>query len=304
MPSLTALRAFEAAARNLSFRDAAEELHVTHSAVSHQIKDLERELGTSLFWRRGRRVELTEVGALYYPVLRDTFDRIAEGAELVRRATRPNTLTVQVYVTVAVRWLIPRLHDFQEANRDLLAYLSTSYLDWEFDAEHVDVGFVCASEPHRAAWHYTPLFRALMFPVCSPALVQGGLGLRQPSDLVNHALLQVYTAADDWSAWLEAAGVPQLAGRTGPRFDSYLLALEAAINGQGVAMATDFVVANDLLTGRLVKPFALEVPQPGAWYLVCLKERRAEPTIARFRHWLNGQIAADPNIRGHDPANT
>jgi len=111
---------------------------------------------------------------------------------------------------------------------------------------------------------------------------------------VNHTLLQLYTAEDDWHAWLEAAGVPQLAGRAQSRFDSYLLALEAAIEGQGIAMVPHFMVASDLRAGRLIKPFAIEVRQPGRWYLVCRREQRADARIARFRDWLAAEIAADP----------
>lgn len=297
LPSLTALRAFEAAARHLSFRAAAEELAVTQSAVSHQVADLERSLGVALFRRAARRVALTESGLLYYPFLRDAFERIAQGTALVARTSAAGELNVQVYITVAVRWLIPRLPQFQSAHPDILVRFSASHVDWEFDETAADLGIVCTAAADRAPLHYTHLFDARLVAVCSPAVARAGLGLRQPADLVNHALLQLYTAVDEWQVWLKAAGVPEVRGRAAPKFDSYLLALEAAMEGQGVAVAPRFLVAGDLRTGRLVQPFALEVPQPRRWYLACRKERRSEPRVARFRDWLVSEIAADPAMR-------
>jgi len=292
-PPLTALRAFEAAARHLSFRNAADELGITHSAVSHRIAALEKFLKTRLFRRLARRVELTEAGVLYYPYLRDAFERIALGTALVSRATVSGELTVQVYVTVAVRWLIPRLHDFQTRHPDIAVRLNASQLDWEFDAEAGDIGMICTQSVNRPGLHCSHLFDAKLSPVCRPDIARN---LKRPSDLANQALLQLYTASEDWQAWLTAAGVAGLHGRAAPKFDSYLLALEAANDGQGVAIAPHFLVAADLKSGRLIKPFTLAVQQPRRWCLVCRKERRNEPRIQRFRDWLTEQIAADPNI--------
>jgi len=294
LPPLASLRAFEAAARQGSFRAAAEELALTQSAISHQIAGLERWLGTALFRRRARRVELTEAGAAYYPFLRDAFDRIAQGTGLVSRQALAGELMIQVYVTVAVKWLIPRLHRFQAAEPEIVVRMSTNQLDWEFDPATGDLGIICTRKADRPNLHYAHLFDARLFPVCSPAIAQGGTGLRQPAELVNHTMLQLYTAEDDWRAWLEAAGVPQLACRAEPRFDSYLLALEAATEGQGVALVPHFMVASDIRAGRLVKPFAVEVRQPARWYLVCRREQRSDARIVRFREWLAAEIAADP----------
>jgi LysR family glycine cleavage system transcriptional activator len=298
MPSLTALRAFEAAARHVSFRAAAEELNVTHSAISHQVKELERELGSALFWRKGRSVELTEAGRDYLPILRQAFEQIALGADQVRHLALAGDLTLQVYVTFAVRWLIPRLQGFHQSYPDIHVRLSTSFLDWDFDPERGDVGIIyCENEStKRADWHYHHLFDAVMFPVCCPALALAGMGLRQPAELVNQVLLQVYPALIDWRDWLTAAGVPELLRRSGPAFDSYLLALEAAAEGQGVAMAISPLVASDLRAGRLIRPFDLAVPQPGSWHLICRKERRDDPRIASFRRWLDQELAQDPAI--------
>lgn len=295
LPSLKSLQAFETAARHLSFRVAAEELSLTQSAISHQVAGLEERLGTSLFRRAARRVELTEAGAQLYPYLRDGFDRLAQGVGQVDRVRISGDLVVQVYVTVAVRWLLPRLHQFQSGHPDILVRLSTSQLDWEFDPTTGDLGLICTRNPNRPGVHYTHLFDARLVAVCAPSLLRAGLGLRQPAELVNHAMLQVYTAAEDWHDWLEAAGLPTLKGRAAPKFDSYLLAIEAAVEGQGVAVVPEFMVAPDLKSGRLVKPFpTLEIRHGASWYLACLEERIKEPRIQHFRDWLVAEIAGDP----------
>ncbi len=296
LPSLAALRSFESAARHLSFRAAADELSVTQSAISHQVAELERRLGVRLFSRHSRRIELTAAGALYHPYLREAFDRLELGTALVTRTGTVGQLDVQVYVTVAVRWLIQRLHSFSSAHPEIVVRFSASHLDWEFDDSAGDVAIVCTEQPSRAQLHYTHLFDARLTPVCSPSTLHGGIGMRQPADLVNHALLHVYTAADEWAVWLDAAGVAELHGRNAPRFDSYLLALEAAMEGQGVAIVPTFLAAGDLKSGRLVAPFALDVAQPRRWYLVCRNERRNDPMVQHFRDWLHGEVAADSNI--------
>jgi LysR family glycine cleavage system transcriptional activator len=296
LPSLSSLRTFDAAARHLSFRAAADELAVTQSAVSHQIADLERRLGVALFVRTSRRVELTAAGAQYHPYVRDAFERIERGTALVTMAHTARELDVQVYVTVAVRWLIPRLHSFTTAHPDVKVRLNTSHIDWEFAEGESDVAVVCTDRTDRPGLHHTHLFDARLTAVCSPGLAHAGLGLRQPADLVNHSLLQLYTAVDECAAWLRAAGVPQVVGKGSVRFDSYLLAIEAAIDGQGVAIVPTFLVAADLRSGRLVAPFPIEVPQPRAWHLVCREEQRDQPPVQQFRDWLKAEIDADPTI--------
>lgn len=294
LPPLSALRAFEAAARHVSFRAAAEELGLTQSAISHQVAALEEHFATRLFDRAGRRVTLSEAGRLFFPFVRDGFDRVTQGTELLRRARMSEDLRVQVYVTVAVRWLIPRLHRFQAANPNVVVRVNTSHFDWEFDPQIADLGLICTASPDRAGLQYDHLFDALLFPVCTPGLAQAGLGMRQPVDLVNHALLQVYTTANDWHIWLQAAGVPNLKGRAAAQFDSYLLAIEAALDGQGVALAPHFMVAEDLKLGRLVRPFPVEVRQPARWYLVCPTDRLDDRPVQAFRAWLRDEIGKDP----------
>ena len=300
LPSLSALRAFEAAARHGSFRAAADELNVTHSAISHQVKALEDHLNVPLFSRGGRAVRLTEEGRILFPILRESFDNIVAGTDMLRRRQSAGPLTIQVYVTLAVRWLLPRLHAFSQAQPDVQVALATSYTDWDFARGEVDAGILFVETKH-ADLDYTLLGKGRLFPVCAPALLKSGPPLRTPEDLRHHRLLDVYPAKHDWPDWLRAAGVESLAPNvSGARFDSYLLALEEAASGSGVSLALEAFVADDLKRGRLVMPFDLKVECRRPWYFVCPKERRNEPRVAKFRDWLLGCIRGSNGDRGFD----
>lgn len=295
LPPLRALTAFEAAARLGSFRLAAGELGITRSAVSHQVKSLEQRLGVQLFRRDARRAELTQAGHTYFPSVREAFDQIEAQTRALRPAVSDNELTVQVYVTVALKWLIPRLHDFERRYPDMKVRLSTSYFDWDFDEKNVDVGFILAR--NRAPEHYYRLlFRSLLTPVCSPELLKGPNALRSPQDLKKHKLIYVYTAEEDWHIWLEAAGVAGITLSDRLAFDSYILAQEAAIEGRGVAMTIGPFATEEVKLGRLVQPFPLRVPHRHNWLFACAGEHRIKPKVKRFEDWLVRQVAADPAL--------
>lgn len=287
---LTALRVFEAAARLENFRLAAESLNITQSAISHQVANLESHLGCDLFRRRGRNVELTEAGRIYYPFIRDAFERIDAGTAMLTNSARQE-LTVQVYVTVAARWMMPRLHALQKVCPDLLVRFNASHMDWEFDPSVADVGMISTREPNRAGLDYLPLFEAELIAVCSPALSEAPL--EGPADVIGHTLLEVYTARSDWDVWLVSVGLKRASRAATMRFDSYLLALEAACDRQGIAIVPDFLAAPDLAAGRLVQAVAHSVAQPAKWYLVARSGRFDESPIARFRDWLLGEIARE-----------
>jgi LysR family glycine cleavage system transcriptional activator len=292
---LRALTAFEAAARLGSFRLAAAELGITRSAVSHQVKALEQRLGVQLFRRDARRAELTQTGHAFYPAIRDAFDQIETQTRALRPPAVDNELTVQVYVTVALKWLIPRLHDFERRFPDMKIRLSTSYFDWDFDEKNVDVGLILArnkSPDH----YYRTLFRSLLTPVCSPELLKGPNALKTPQDLRKHKLLYVYTAEEDWHLWLEAAGVTGIKLSDRLAFDSYILAQEAAIEGRGVAMTIGPFATEEIMTGRLVQPFPLRVPHRHNWLFACNAEHRMKAKIRRFEEWLAKQVAIDPAL--------
>ena len=292
LPPLRALTAFEAAARLGSFRLAAGELGITRSAVSHQVKLLEQRLGVQLFRRDARRAELTQAGHTYFPTVRDAFDQIEAQTRALKPSAVDNELTVQVYVTVALKWLIPRLHDFERRFPDMKVRLSTSYFDWDFDGRNVDEGLVLAR--NRSPDHYyRTLFRSLLTPICAPALLKT---LKTPEDLKKHKLLYVYTAEEDWHQWLEAAGVTGIKLSDRLAFDSYILAQEAAVEGRGIAMTIGPFATEEIKMGRLVQPFPLMVPHRHNWLFACNAEHRMKPKIRRFEDWLVKQVAADPSL--------
>lgn len=295
LPPLTALRAFEAAARHETFKAAAEELNITASAVSHQIAQLEDRLGVPLFVRRAGRTELSGEGRLLQPYLREAFARMAEGVALVGRRGHAE-LTVQIYITVAVRWLMPRLHTFQKVHPDLMLKFNASHLDWAFDPGVADVGLVCTREPDRPGLATTPLFDADLVLVCSPGLLANDPPLNTPGDIARHQRLQVYTAQSDWTTWATAAGITLAAGAASASFDSYLLVIEAACEGRGVAVVPHFLAANDIRAGRLIQPFSVTARQPERWVLQCRADLAADSRVVRFRDWLIGEVAADPLI--------
>jgi LysR family transcriptional regulator, glycine cleavage system transcriptional activator len=287
LPPLTALRAFEAAARHESFRLAADELSITQSAVSHQIANLEKHLGKALFQRSGRNAVLTAAGQAFFPFIHEAMQKIDTGARLLARPS-PQELTVQVYVTMAARWMMPRLHRLQAACPDLMVRFNASQMDWEFDPASADVGIICTLQPNRPGLDYIPLFEAGLIAVCSPKLFAETV--QASYALIRQTLLEVYTASNNWDVWLSAAGIERSAAAASIRFDSYLLALEAAADGQGIALVPDFLAAPDLQSGRLVQPVPLSVPQPEKWHLVARKGKFQEPAAARFRDWLLGEI--------------
>lgn len=281
LPPMAALRAFDAVARHLSFRAAAGELRVTQSAVSHQIAELERRLGVELFERTGRRVALTSQGSLYQPYVRDAFERLAAGTALVTMGAPTRELDVQVYVTVAVRWLIPRLHSFTDQHPGIRVRLNTSQLDWDFDDGESDVAIVCTSQPTPDGHHATHLFDTALVAVCAPSVAARAAGGSLP-------FVRLYTAPDECDGWRAAAGLADAPSST-MSVDSYLLAIESAIDGQGVAVVPEFLVAADLRSGRLAAPFDTSIPQARRWFMVCRTERAEQSSVIAFRDWLLAQ---------------
>ena len=296
LPSLNALRTFESAARHGSFKGAATELCVTHSAVSHQIKQLERALGVELFLRKSRSVELTRVGRSYYPHLRDAFDRIAEATDLAVYSRSHSALTVQVYSTFAIRWLIPRLSLLGEQHPDLQVRLVTSQSDVDFEQDDVDV-CVMIGRRSRVNLRYDYLFSSRISPVCSPAMLESRSLNDDPTQLAEMPILQVYPSRRDWWLWLEANGVQGVDPDAGQQFDSYDLAMNSAMQGIGVALGMEPFVNRDLAAGLLVEPFPNGgIYVPSDWYFVCREEKSEHPDVATFRQWMLEQVAADETM--------
>jgi LysR family glycine cleavage system transcriptional activator len=291
LPSLTGLRAFEAAARHLSFTKAAAELGVTQTAISHQIRRLEEQLGLKLFVRGTRQVMLTREAQGFLPAVRRAFDDLRRASAELTRPGRASVLTVTTLPSFAAKWLVPRLAGFQEAHPEVEVRVSTSSQLVDFRRDDIDVGLRYGKGDWpglRADW----LMSEDVFPVCSPRLLEGPHPLRTPDDLAHHTLLHEISYREDWRMWLTAAGRPDLTGARMLSFDLQVSAIQAAIDGLGVALGRSATVEADLAAGRLVKPFDISLPADAGFYIVALRERAEEPKIRAFRDWLLGLVAA------------
>ncbi len=292
LPPLNALRAFESAGRHLSFTRAAAELNVTQAAVSHQIKALEERLGVTLFKRQNRRLLLTDAGQAYLPSVRDTFEGLARATERLLARDRGGALTASVLPSFAAKWLVPRLGRFRAAHPDIDVRLSTDLSLSDFARNDVDVG-IRYGQGGYPGLESVRLMTEELFPVCSPALLRGDKPLRKPSDLQFHTLLHDDFQVD-WRLWLTAAGVKGIDPARGPTFTDSSMVIQAAVEGQGVALARSVLSASDLAAGRLVKPFEVSMPASWAYYLVYPPATRDSPKIAAFRTWLLAEAQATP----------
>lgn len=279
LPPLNGLRAFEAAARHGGFAKAGIELNVSPSAISRLVKLLEDRLKVPLFVRRPNGLELTERGASYLSDLSAAFERIVQATERVRAASG---LVIGAGPTLAMRWLIPRLTHFHDMHPKIEVRISTTIER----ADPLMPDWTAAIRRGDGAWPGLTaqfLFRADLFPVCAPALAKT---MRSPGDLVRARILAAANAPEDWPAWLKAAKVPGVDLRRAQRFDYPAYALQAAVDGVGVAMARGAFVADDLAAGRLVRPFAPAVSHDKGWYLVHRPELAAQPALAAFKAWV------------------
>ena len=293
-PPLKAVRYFESAARHLSFSKAAEELNVTHSAISHQIKALEEWIGQPLFERTGRALRLTESGRQFLPPVRSAFRQLSEAAEDLRQANRGGPLTVSVLPSMASKWLVPRLYDFRAKHPEIEVRISATDRVEQIGQGGIDI----AIRYGRGRWPGVEtelLLQDDLFPICSPLLVNGDPPLRQPSDLQHFNLLNdsTWEAArfDFWHQWLEHAGVVGLELKGGFSFNYSNLLVQAAVDGLGIALGNTMLAGDDLRAGRLIKPFDISVPLDTAYYVVYVRDALKRPKIRAFRDWLVDQTA-------------
>jgi LysR family glycine cleavage system transcriptional activator len=297
LPPLNSLRAFEAAARHLSFTKAAEELHVTPAAISHQIKALEELLGVPLFRRLTRALRLTQAGQAALPPLRDGFDKLADAVDLLRAHEESGAITVSLDPSFAAKWLVPRLDRFRAVHPDLDVRLDATEKLVDFQRDNVDLAIRYGGGNYPGL-EAERLLSEEIFPVCSPKLLKGPEPLAQPGDLRRHTLIHLEWDSEDvtapnWRMWLLAAGIHDIDFTRGPVFSMTSLALQAAIEGQGVALASSFLVADDLAAGRLVAPFDLSVCDPldFAYHIVVPKRTADLPKVVAFKTWLLDEIA-------------
>jgi len=292
LPSLNGLRAFEAAARHLSFTRAAAELNVTQTAISHQIRRLEEQLGIRLFERRNRALALTREAQGYLPAVRAAFEDLRQATARLQRPEREDVLTVSTTASLAAKWLVSRVAAFQDAYPGIEVRITTSAHLVDFQREAIDmaVRYGRGSWPGvRAQW----LMAEDIFPVCSPALRDAPHPLRRPEDLVHHTLLHTTESREDWQLWLTAAGLPvSLARRRGMSFDQSFMAIQAAVEGLGVALGRSAYVEADIGAGRLIVPFDMKLPADAGFYIVAPTETADAPKIALFRDWLLRSVAS------------
>ena len=288
--ALNGLRAFESAARLLSFTAAAEELGVTPSAVSHQIANLEETLGARLFQRLPRILLLTEDGETLRPYISDAFERILQGTSLVTSdVTKPQTLQLQVYVTVAARWLMSRLASFRISYPKVQIRLDTTIMDWDFDPNRADLGFIYAVNPRRDGVEYFQLLKARLVLVCNKTLARN---LKSRSALAQCTKIEVLQSSLDWEVWSQYNKFDGLPFAHVQQFDSLLLGIEAAIQGIGVLVIPEFIVHDDLRAGKLVTPLGRPVPQLGCWYVACTNARKFDKGVVGFKKWLGEKLAS------------
>jgi LysR family glycine cleavage system transcriptional activator len=286
LPPLSALRPFEAAARLESFSRAADELHITHGAVSHQVRALEEHLGAPLFARHGKRVSVTAGGREFAARVRSALDEIATAAEAVRPARRDHRLTVSVLPSFASRWLMPRLIGFMEAHPKIEVNVSASVGLADFARDEIDIAIRFGVGPW-AGLVCEKFLEDEYFPVASPKMNRGKLP-RTPRDLLGVRLM--LEDRDYWERWFEIAGVPLIHPLEGPLFNDSTYSLQAAARGEGVALARRSIIGEDLERGALKRLFNIAVPCRESYWFVSPKDRAGAASVKAFREWVKAQL--------------
>lgn len=296
LPPLNALRAFEAAARRLSFSKAAEELNVTPGAISQQIRQLEDFAGTPLFKRTGRSVLLTDAAQACLPLVNDAFEQIGEAARIMRAPARRGRVMVSCAPSFAAKWLAAKLEGFHSANPGIEAWVSADMQLTDFNTADADIAIRYGTGVYEGLKSEKLLDESVL-PVCSPALLEGPDAIRKPADLSAHTLIHDESpendpSCPDWGSWLAARGVRDVDASRGPRFNQAVLVIEAATNGRGVALAKRAIAQADLDTGRLVAPFADGSTEIDfSYWIVWPKGRHLSPDVRAFISWVKTEAA-------------
>ncbi len=298
IPGLQSLKAFDASARLLSFTKAAQELNVTPAAISHQIKELEELTGVTLFHRTSRHMQLSRAGMILKPAIAEALEGLTDALQRIRQLENPMQVRVTASPSIAAKWLVPRLDRFLDAvpGADVRIDVSSSVLDLERDDVDVAIRFGDGIYPGLSV---DKLFHDVLFPVCSPGLLQEGKPLREPRDLLQFTLIHLEYEAQgavwpNWRMWMLAAGIKDFNDTRGLHFSQTSLAIQAAIDGHGVALGDSTLVGDDLAAGRLVKPFELALKSPAqfAYHLITRRDTADRPMIKTFRNWILAEAAA------------
>ncbi|MBD2785696.1 transcriptional regulator GcvA [Xenorhabdus sp. DI] len=297
LPPLNALRVFDAAARHLSFTKAAEELFVTQAAVSHQMKSLEDFLGLKLFRRRNRSLLLTEDGQSYYLDIKEIFTAINDATRKLQARSAKGALTVSLSPSFAIQWLVPRLSGFNQSFPGIDVRIQAVDREEDKLADDVDVAIFYG----RGNWpglRTDRLYPEYLLPVCSPSLLTGDRPLKTPSDLAKHTLLHD-SSRRDWQAYIRQLDMQQQINvQQGPIFSHSAMVIQAAVHGQGVALANNVMAQNEIDAGRLVCPFNDVLVSKNAFYLVCHDNQAELGKIAAFRKWILTQAATEQERLG------
>jgi LysR family glycine cleavage system transcriptional activator len=289
LPPMSTLKSFEAAARHLSFSRAAAELHLTHGAVSRAVRTLEDFLQVELFTRNIRSVVLTPSGKTYFDIVQGLLDRLSTATVMLMDQRASTSLNVSTIDSFAAKWLVPRLFRFSAKHPDTDVRLSTSSSLANFHSDGIDIAIRYGRGNYPGLISELLLKEELM-PVCSPALLNGPKPLRELSDLRHHTLIHDDFPID-WVSWLRFAGVHDVDARRGLRFESSAHAVQAAVQGAGVALGRSALVADDLKAGRLVCPFNVAHPAEAAYHIVCPPEALKRQKVKAFRDWLMEEVA-------------
>jgi LysR family glycine cleavage system transcriptional activator len=288
LPPLNSLKAFEAAARNLSFTKAAEELFVTQAAISHQIKLLEEHLSIKLFMRRNRSLLLTEEGQSYYLDIKDIFASLYEATEKLLSRGAKGSISIALTPSFAIQWLIPRLSEFSSLHPDIDVKIKAVDFEENSLTDDVDVA-IYYGLGHWQGVQADKLHTEFFIPVCSPLLLAGENPIQSAEDLEHHTLLHDMSR-NNWNEWIKQAGVKSVNVNQGPIFSHSSMVLQAAIHGQGIALGHNILAKPEIESGRLVTPFNQVLLSKNAYYLVCREAQVDSPKIATFREWLLAQV--------------
>ncbi len=290
LPPLNAVRAFEAAARRGNFNQAAEELNVTPSAISHQVRSLEEFFAVKLFRRSGRSVSLTPKAQDFLRSVTQALDQINAASQRMMRRPEGNLLNISVSPTFATGWLVPHMSDFQAAHPELEIRLSTTMSFTDFDDSDFDLSINYSAGEFPDEIESVRIMTEHCVPVCSPRYLAEHGPVRTPEDIRNCTLLHALPRMGQWRNWLEVAGVTTVDAMRGPKFQTTPLALEAAKSGLGLAISNREFVEDHIRQGSLVAPFQVEVPSESGYYLVYPRAHAGEPKIEAFRNWLLAAI--------------
>jgi LysR family glycine cleavage system transcriptional activator len=290
LPPLNALRAFEAAGRHLSFKQAAAELCVTQGAISRHILNLEEHLGVSLFNRSHRQVTLTPAGVAYLQETRDAFLRISDATARTQSRTGERTLRIKAPPTCSIRWLVPRLGRFHALHSEIAVQVTTSHDPLDFARDDIDVGVHYGGDV-PAAWHAERLFGEILVPICHKRLLPDG-PWESPRELARQVLLHSIRRPDDWRQWLDAAGLSGFKAARDLTFENSTMTFQGAADGLGVAIAQKALVVDDAASGRIEIASPIEVHGANSYYLVYPTGRQNSATVRAFFDWVAREAQA------------